>query len=177
MQVSGTSTLALLFYSPKLCPLFTLDVASFVFVVLSFRSFCRGAHLVLTNVKFFEMSRLQAKLYLFICSRSPVHPSLLKKLTVSSARQGEREGQTKREEEERRRVSWGFNLSNSECCTDTVLHQDRLPDMLWLVATALDQALDGGGRIGDLWKRGRLGGWGSSSLRDGASRHDWWVQP
>lgn len=62
-------------------------------------------------------------------------------------------------------VSRGFNLGNSECCSDTVLHQDRLPDMQWLVATALDRPVVGEAGRG-LFGRGRLGGWGSSGLRD-----------
>lgn len=48
---------------------------------------------------------------------------------VLSDRMGESDRQGEREED-RPRVSQGFNLSNSECCSDTILHQDRLPDML-----------------------------------------------
>lgn len=51
------------------------------------------------------------------------------KLTESSARQEEGEGQTEEEKERREAaVSRGFILGSFQRCSDTVLHQDRLPD-------------------------------------------------
>lgn len=46
-------------------------------------------------------------------------------------------------------------------CSDTVFHQDSLPDMVWLVASAVDEP-----PVGEAGDGAPLGGWGSSGQRD-----------
>lgn len=88
----------------------TLYVTSFVFVVLSFRSSCLGAHLVLTTVKVFEMSRLQAKLYLF-----SVHVVLYIHLCSKSSlcHQPDRERGRDRQREKKKRGGVSLEASTS----------------------------------------------------------------
>ncbi len=139
-----------------------------VFINVLLKCPCLCAYVVLATVKFFEMPWLEAKL--IFCSRSPVHPSLLKSSVCHQPDRERRRDRQREREGERQRVSRGFNLGISECCSDTVLHQDKLPDMLWLVATALDQPWGGGGRKRALWNWGRSGGRGME-----VKERSWWT--
>lgn len=91
---------------------------------------CLCACSVLITVKFFDMLWLQTKLDLF-----SVHVVLYIHLCSKAhcvISQTGREGGTDKVEEKKRGGGSleASNPGDSECCSDTVLHQDRLPDML-----------------------------------------------